>query len=84
MRVGVEEAGHEDLLERRARERLATAFGSMPAATSAATSVILMAVTSDRVSDRSPVRSHTTTGAVTLGSSAKSAANRSAFAASCR
>ena len=63
---------------------LATAFGSMPAASRASRSLILMAVTSARVSTRRVVRSQTTSGAATRGSPAKAAANRSALDASCR
>ena len=62
----------------------ATWAGSMPAASSASASVILIAVTSSRVSTRRVLRSQTTSGTPTRSSSAKSAANRPAFAASFR
>ncbi len=56
----------------------ATSAGSMPAARSASASVILMAVTSSRVSTRRVQRSQTTAGTATRSSPAKSAAKRSA------
>ncbi len=62
----------------------ATFAGSMPAARSATASVILIAVTSSSTSTRRVLHSQATPGASTRSSSAKSAAKRSAFAASCR
>ena len=56
----------------------ATSVGSIPAARSAATSFTLIAVTSDRVSTRRVVRSHTTVGPATRAPSANSSPNRSA------